>query len=116
MKLSLKTRIVHSMLIFLMLFTILALFYAIILKYNDWLLFSLPWSISFGIGYFIKITIKDDAWKKKTATSKFDTYFSILVIAFAFETLFLGSMFSLTEWAWWATQTYLPFCIGLILV
>ena len=108
---SLKKRIIIALLVGFILFMIFCVKNKLFDYREDWLIYSLMWSISSSIGYFVSKTIA------KATSGKHLIFFEALISFFvALVMLFIiGVILSLSNWDYIVSNTCIPFTVSLFI-
>lgn len=109
---SLKSRILDALGFALGNFIIFSVIYKLFLIREDWLSFSIIWSISWAVGRFIAKSI---CTLEKSILYILFSYVLIIVIVFFLEVFILGVLFKTTQWKYILAVTTISFGFGLVI-
>ena len=110
---SLKRRIGEALLLVVILFMVMSICYKLLLPREDWLSYSIIWSICWALGHFVAKSIA-------TIFDKGIGYFLLVDLVIIFVVLIVvtfifGVVISLPTWKEFLGKTVAPFSIALVI-
>ena len=109
-KYTLKRRICEGLLLFVCMCIILCIIYKFLLVREDWLSYSIMWSISWSVGVFLGRLFQ----KKYRIGYLIIINISIILIAFSVEALVFRVILDMSTWKEIICETLFPFGLSLI--
>lgn len=111
---SLKERIISALLVGVIFFMFLCVMYKLFDYREDWLPYSLMWTISWSIGFFVSETMAEATADESIIKVIFYEVVILFVVALVMSFI-TGVIISLSNWNYVVSNTCIPFAASLLI-